>query len=70
MCNNNARCGCNWENRRYENYECGCGCNPFIEAERLAHQAALRRNREDRCARQFCQCMRTFYNNGNCNNCR
>lgn len=78
MCNDNVRCGCNYENRgnegcrrheQYDNDMYGCGCNPFVEVERLARQAALRRNREDRCARQFCQCMRSFYNNGNCN-CR
>lgn len=49
----------NYYNRNFN----GCGCNSFDdplfrEVERIAHRAACRRARENRCARQFVNCMR------------
>lgn len=74
-------CNCNrgWD----DGFENRCGgrnefyneCDPFEEVERIARRVRNRRCREDRCARQFCRCMRAAecegnrfnFNDGNCN---
>ena len=72
-CNNNFNdgrfgCGSNWNN----SWGCGCNNNEFFdnsalfEAERIAHEALRRRARENRCAREFCRCMRSANRNWNC----
>lgn len=39
--------------------------DPFEEVERIARRVRNRRCREDRCARQFCRCMRAVEFEGN-----
>lgn len=64
-------CGCNScssnQNSCGNNYE---GCygyddNAFAEAQRIINHIERRRARENRCARQFVNCMRGI--NNNCN---
>lgn len=80
MCNGNFNRGFNDGNFFNKGCNC-CSCNNnyddtlFREVERIAHHAACRRARENRCARQFVNCMRSIEGdfgcgcNNNWNNC-
>lgn len=64
MCNENGKCNCS--------NNCNCRCNPkpncdyddvlFKEVEKIARQVEIRRMKENRCARQFINCMRQITN--------
>ncbi len=60
---NSSRCGCNcgcgrnsWN--RCNDFDSHCDNNALLEAEFVARQALRRRQRENRCAREFVRCMR------------
>lgn len=61
MCKPN-NCNRGWddcgENRCGGRYDYNNDYDPFEEVERIARRVRNRRCREDRCARQFCRCMR------------
>ncbi len=62
---NSGRCGCgcgcgcgrnNWN--QCNDFNNQCDNNALLEAEFIARQALRRRQRENRCAREFIRCMR------------
>lgn len=74
MCNSN--CGCGREGYEGQEFRGGCreeynycGENDFADVARIAREVMYRRQGENRCARQFVNCMRRYgYGNGNgCN---
>ena len=65
-CNRCQRCSCANESRNScsSAVNNGCGCNAAYdetamwEAECMAHEIEMRRNRENQCARQFTRCIK------------
>lgn len=59
-----SRCGCNqsWGFSDFDDFRCNDN-TALLEAEFVARNALRRRQRENRCAREFVRCMR----NARCN---